>query len=205
MGTTPVALTIQSPYDECQIINQLQAYNTWPPNDEQLDLMREIQYSGNYYWQGLAIPNTTNRSFAAYVTQNGTAIVPPGSYVTGITSYASQGEAAAGSVGTFKFKLVDKSTKASIFYGDYAYSKIVSSEMQIGTIYDAVPTDQGSNQDTPFGTSLLMSPFIITGSGVLTWEIVNLAPVANVIQLLLSVAVPIGLRSIGQVVVSKGY
>jgi hypothetical protein len=198
------SLSIDYPYDECQVINQQQAYNTWEANSEQLDLIREIQYSGNYYWQGLVFPqslylpstvNPTN-GIPGLATVNGTSIIPAGTYVTSITAYSSQPSG-------FRFKLYDKGSKASIFYTDYAFQRIVASSMLTTGIYQYAPSDPGSNLDQPIGPGYLMSPFIITGPGVLGWEIVNMSPSTNVLQVLLSCAVPIAARSVGQMVVSK--
>jgi hypothetical protein len=199
-------LSIVAPYDTCQVINNcLQSYNTWGANDQQLDLIRDIQYSGNYYWQGLAIPGVSNRNVAANATINGTVVIPPGTYVTSIGVYASLWAARQGPLGSggFKFKLYDKGTKASIFYGDYALDVTVGSQGDLGSIYNPVPSDTGMNTDIPFGPAYLMSPFIITGPVVLGWEIVNLANDTNLIQMLLSCAVPINSKSIGNVTVSK--
>jgi hypothetical protein len=196
-------LSIVAPYDENQFINQqLQAYNTWEANDEQLDLIREIQRSGNYYYEGLVIPNTALRLVGGNVTINGSVVIPPGSYVTSINCYASMWESQ--NSGGFKFKIYDKGTKASIFYGEYGKDRVVASPMSIGTIYEPIPSDQGVNLDRPFGPGYLMSPFIISGPGVLGWEIVNLSVATNLIQLLLNCAVPVNLRSIGNMIVSKG-
>jgi hypothetical protein len=184
-------------YDENQFINQLQAYNTWQPNDDTLDLYREIQASGNYYWQGLVFPDSSNRTVGPQATINGTLIVPAGTYVTSITHYSSLAPG-------FKFKLYDKGTKASIFYGDYALDRIVSSNMLTTGIYATVPTDIGSNQDIPFGPAMLLSPFIVTGPGVIGWEIVNLGTDNNIVNVLVACAVPITHRSIGTTIVSKG-
>lgn len=192
-------LSIQYPYDECQTINQLQAYNTWKHNDERLDLLREIQYSGNYYWQGIAIPGSVflTSGVPAKATINGVSVIPPGTYVTSITHYHSQPEA-------FRIKLYDKGSKASIFYGDYSHIIPIGSNMSGSGIYGTPPSDPGSNADLPFGPGYFMSPFIITGPGVIGWELVNASPNTNVIQLMLSCAVPITNRSIGNKVVSKG-
>lgn len=185
-------------YDENQFINNLPAYNASRGTDEMLDLIREIQQSGNYYWQGVSFPNGVNTTVGAYATVNGTIQVPQGSYVTGITHY----EETAG----FKFKLYDKGSKASIFYGEYSLARIVSSNMQLqyGVGDSNPPTDQGSNLDNPFGTNLLMSPFIINNPGVLGWEVVNLSSAAQVIQVLLQIAIPINKQSIGNRVIEKG-
>jgi hypothetical protein len=197
-------LSIVAPYDENQFINNcLQAYNTCSWNDEQLDLIREIQQSGNYYYEGLVIPGVANRLVGPLATVNGSAVIPPGTYVTSINCYASMWEQQA-NVGGFKFKIYDKGSKASIFYGEYGIDRVVSSPMSLGTIYDPVPTDQGMNADIPFGPGYLMEPFIISGPGVIGWEVSNLSGASNLIQLLLNCAVPVNLRSIGNMIVSKG-
>jgi hypothetical protein len=197
--------SIDYPYDENQFINQLQAYNTWKGNDELLDLMREIQSSKNYYWQGLCFPDSSylpnsfagaGNGVAGGGTLSGTLVIPVGTYVTSITHYSSQSDG-------FRFKLYDKGTKASIFYGDYSYEKPVSSNMMTGGIYATTPSDAGSNSDIPFGPGYLMSPFIVTKPGVLGWEIVNESSSVNVIQVMLACAVPINQKSVGQIVVAK--
>lgn len=191
-------LSIVAPYDELEFIQKLNAYDSCKGTDEMLDLMREVQTSGNYYWQGVVFPGSSDLSVASQTTVNGTIQVPPGSYITGINYYSSNN---AG----IKFKLYDKGTKASIFYGDYALDRLVASNMQIhyGQGSDFPPSDLGSNLDNPFGTGLLMNPLIVTPPGILGWEIVNLATAANTVQVLLCVAVPISNQSIGTKIVGK--
>lgn len=198
MGTTINSnpLSIVADYDELQFINNLQAYNGSRGTDEMLDMMREIQQSGNYYWQGVCFPTGGNTTVGAYATVNGTIQVPSGSWVTGMTSYNVVGGAG------FKFKLYDKGSKASIFYGDYAKANVVSSVMQL--IPNNPPSDAGMNGDSPFGPNLLMNPFIINDPGVLGWEIVNLDSIPAVLQVMLSIAVPINAQSIGQRLITVG-
>src|SRR5690349_22401086 len=106
-------LILDAPYGVNQFVeNQLLPYQTCVGTDEMLDLLRYIQESGNYYWQGVAFPGQSDTTIGAGVTANGTIQVPAGTYVIGMTYYASN---EAG----MKFKLYDKGTKASIFYGDY--------------------------------------------------------------------------------------
>lgn len=182
-------LSINHPYSCNQFLDQLQAYNCNSGVDQLLDLTREIQQSGNYYYQGLVFPNLhTTPVVGAQVTINGTAIIPPGSYVVGMSAYSQLG---AG----FRLKIFDKGTKASIFYGDYALQSAVAGKFQDGG---------GTNPNVPEGSGLLVSPFIITGPGVIGWEIVNQATADNRIQVLLDCAVPITNRSIGTVIVSRG-
>jgi hypothetical protein len=192
-------LNIEAPYDKLQFINNLQAYNSNRGTDEMLDLIREIQQSGNYYFQGYSIPTGNNITIPGNGTVNGTMQVPTGAYVTSISSYCSV------DAGGFKIKLWDKGSKASIFYGDYALQRIVSGD-ELGTsIYSNLPSDAGVNPDIPFGPGYLMSPFIVNDPGVLGWELVNLSAVSALIQVLLCLAIPINAQSVGQKIVSKEY
>jgi hypothetical protein len=192
-------LSIDAPYSSIQFIDNMVVYATCKGCDEMLDLVREIQESGNYYWQGLAFPMQGGTTFTSQQTKNGTVQIPPGTYITSISYF---NDTAPG----FKFKIYDKGTKASIFYGDYCKSSLVSSDMQIQSnpadVF--VPSDPGMNSDDPFGPGYLMSPFIITDPGVLGWEIVNMATANATIQVLMACAVPINSTSIGGKVITKG-
>lgn len=192
-------LTLDAPYDVNQIWHGLPVYQTSQGLDEMVELAKTIQESGNYYWQGIAFPGQSDTTVAALTTVNGSIQVPAGTYVLAINAYASN------EVG-FKFKLYDKGTKASIFYGDYSHQRIVTSNMQIqyGVGASNPPTDAGMNADNPFGPAWLLSPFIVTPPGVLGWEIVNLASASATIQLMLSSAVPINAQSIGNMIVTRG-
>jgi hypothetical protein len=199
-------LAIDAPYDGAlQFIHNLVPYATWVGTDEMLDLWREIFTSGNYYWQGVAIPTCDNTLIPPLQTLNGTVQVPTGSYITGITAYVNSELTGEG----YKVRLYDEGTKASIFYGDYALERVFASTMQLhyGQGSNNPPSDPGSNLDNPFGPNLLMSPFIVTNPGIIGWEIVNLSPLAagQQIQIMLSVAVPANKRSVGQMVVEKQY
>lgn len=188
-------LSMNAPYDGAlQFLHNLEIYKTCTGTDEMLDLVREIQFSGNYYWQGTVFPRTDLTTIPAQATLNGSVNIPAGSYVTGIQAY---GDPIANPAG-YKIKIYDKGTKASIFYGDYCFYNIVSSDMQV----QSNPDD--SVNSPIFGQNYLMEPFIITSPGVLGWEIVNLDLSPAVIQLMLCCAVPINKRTVGQVVVKKG-
>lgn len=178
-----------------QFLTNLGQYSSCEGTDIMLDLMREIQLSGNYQWYGLVFPGQGNTTIGPQQTANGTVQVPAGSYVTGITHFNDPIVNPEG----YKIKIYDKGTKASIFYGDYALERTISSNMQViyGVGDTNPPTDPGMNSDDPFGPNLLLSPFIITPPGVLGWEIVNLSVAAAQIQVLLSCAVPINSQSTG--------
>jgi hypothetical protein len=199
--------SIDAPYDELAFIHNLPVYNTCVGTDEMLDLIREIQTSGNYYWQGVAIPSSDKTLIPAMQTVNGTVQIPEGSYITAINFFINpEGLVIPSAPEGYKIKIYDKGTKASIFYGDYALARTVGSDMQVqyGVGTNNPPSDPGSNLDDPFGQGYLMNPFIITNPGVLGWEIVNLSAVDAVIQLMLCVAVPINKRTVGHTTVSKG-
>ena len=203
-------LNIEAPFDELQFINNLAAYDSSPGVIEMLELVKEIQLSGNYYWQGYSFPTGGNTTIPGNGTVNGSIQVPQGTYVTSITHYDIVEDEVRGGTGYpglgFKFKLYDKGSKASIFYGDYAMNRTVSSNMQLqyGVGAHPLPSDPGMNPDSPFGPNYLMSPFIINEPGVLGWEVVNLDPNAAQIQVMLACAVPINRQSIGQKNVQKG-
>src|ERR1035437_7661393 len=105
MSANPFA--IQSPYDEMQFLNNLPAYNNSAGNDEMLELYRELQQSGNYYWQGLSFPNGADTTIGGNQTLNGTLIVPAGTYITGITQYYLAADERGASAVGFKMKVFD--------------------------------------------------------------------------------------------------
>jgi hypothetical protein len=185
-------LSIDAPYDELQFITNLPAYDCNPGGFEMLDLIREIQTSGNYYWQGASFPNGIATTVPAGATVNGSIQVPQGTYVTSMTYYLLSG--AAG----YKIKIFDKGSKASIFYGDYCKDGLVTSDMNQGA------NPYGGTQ--PFGPCYVMSPFIINDPGVLGWEVVNLDLVnPQTIQVMLALAIPINKQSSSHMVVDRGY
>jgi hypothetical protein len=193
---------INAPYlGVLQFIQNLSPYDCNTGCDEMLDLIREIQQSGAYFWQGVAIPNSINTTIPALQTLNGTAHLPEGSYITAITCF---GDSVVNPEG-FKFKLYDEGTKASIFFGDYALERTVASDMQ--TLYGVgninAPTCPGMNADNPFGPNYLLSPFVITKPGIIGWEIVNQSVADAVIQLMLSVAIPANKKTASQIVVVR--
>ena len=177
-------LNIDYPFSENTWLDNLPAYNANVGVDSLLDLYREIQQSGNYYYSGLVFPNLQIQpTIPAQGTLQGVITVPPGSYVTGIAAHS-------GSSNGFNLKLYDKGSKASIFYSSYAQHYVVTGEF-------------GTTEDVPTGPALLKSPFILTGPGILGWEIVNLSSDANQIQVLVDCAIPVTNRSIGNMVVNR--
>lgn len=199
-------LSLIAPYDDSlSFLNSLDVYKTCEGTDELLDLVRELQFSSNYYWQGVAIPNRDHTHFLPQQTQNGSIQLVSGTYLTSLTWYSSPAGVEPTVYGS-KIKIWDKGSKSSWAYGDYILDRLVASSMDqhIGVGTSTPPTDAGVNADNPFGQAFFTSPLIITDPGVLGWEIVNLAPFEVEIQYLLTIAVPINKRSVNQTVVDKG-
>ncbi len=175
-------------YGVNQFTDNLPGYNANQGVGELLDLVREIQLSGNYYWQGMPFPVGGATTVAGNATVNGTIQVPQGTFITSITHYNSLD---AG----FKFKLYDKGSKASIFYGDYSKEGLVSSPMS--------PDTNPYGGVMPFGPAYLLSPLIVTDPGVMGWEVVNLSSSSQVLQVMLAMAVPINKQSVGHKIIQK--
>lgn len=183
-------------------LDTLPGYDSNQGVSEMLELLREIQESELYYWVGAAFPFGAAITVPALATVNGTISLPAGTIITSITHYTNiQGVQAL--LPGFKISLRDKGSKVSIFYGDYALDRLVTSNMQIQFGQGATnpPTCPGSNLDDPFGPNYLLSPFIVTAPGILAWEVVNLNPIASTFQAMLSCAVPILDMTVNQVIV----
>lgn len=176
--------------DPTDFLNRLASYDQSEGTDTLLDLLREIIYSGNYYWVGASFPYGTLVNVPANGTVNGSVALPPGTYITSITYYSDANPVAGVNPQGFKFVLYDKGTKAPIVYGSYIRERLIGSDMVLQNMSGIVPGE-------PYGPAYLTSPFIVTPPGVINWEIVNLSPVAAMIQMMLSCAVPISNSSIG--------
>lgn len=193
-------LSLVAPYDNLTFLDKLPGYDSSVGVIEQLDLVRVIQRSGNYYWMGLALPNGADTLVPGGVSVSGSLQVPAGSYITSIQTYNDFVANPSG----FKLNLYDKGTKANFFYGDYMLDRLAGSNMQL-QVGDGqfTPSDPGSNLDSPFGPQYRMAPIIVTDPGVIGWEITNQGNDAQ-IQVLVCLAVPINQQTIGQRVVNKG-
>lgn len=178
--------------DPTDFINRLPAYDQSEGTDVLLDLLREIIYSGNYYWVGASFPYGDLINIPAFGTSNGTVSLPPGTYITSINYFNDPIVNPEG----FKLLMYDKGTKAPIAYGGFADIKTMGSDMQVQNI----PVPNPPSDDfggTVFGPGYLISPFIITPPGVINWDIVNLSPNPVVIQVMLGCAVPIRADTLG--------
>ena len=180
MSFYPVVDDSSIPYDVNTLLNTLSGYDSSQGSSELLDLSRSINESGNYFWTGAVFPAIAQVPVfrvPALNTINGSIQLPPGTFVVSISHKSDMPEG-------IKFKLYDKGTKASIFYGDYALASLVAgNEIEL-------PLNE------PFGPGYLLSPFIITPPGVLNWELTNLSGESALIQVLCSCAVPINNQSL---------
>jgi len=197
-------LMLEAPYvGSLETIQKQNPYDVWKGLDQLLDLAREVQWSGNYYWQGIAFPDTNgfpqsnDLVFLPGQTKSGSIQVPSGSYIVALNFAALDSVTLLPGAG-IKIKLFDKGTKASIFYGDFAIAQTVMSTMQLRF---------GAGNDTPdvFGAGYLMAPFIVTDPGVVGWEITSIDNAGNdqVVQVMMSTAVPINKQSIGTRIVEE--
>lgn len=196
-------LTLVAPYDELTFLDKLPGYDSNRGVIEMLDLVREIQQSGNYYWQGASFPYGSQTLVAGGNTINGSIQVPPGSYITSVTVYNDYVVNPAG----FKLSLYDKGSKAQFYYGSYELDRLCGSNMQqqVGNGASNPPSDPGVNGDNPFSPQFMMGPIIVTSPGVIGWEIVSLAPngTNSQIQCMIAFAIPVNRQSIGQKLITK--
>jgi hypothetical protein len=192
-------LLLDAPYaGALQTIQNQSPYDCSEGLDKLLDLARTIQDSGNYYWQGISFPDSSDLVILPGQTKNGTIQVTPGTYIVALNYFAANVVTFANGAGV-KVKLYDKGTKASIFYGDgdFSLDRVSMSNMQVK--YGA------GNTDIPFGQGYLMSPFIVTPPGIIGWELVSLDTTGTnqIVQVMMSSAVPINKQSIGLRVVGE--
>jgi hypothetical protein len=186
-------------------LDSLPGYDSSSEVSEMLDLMRNIQESELYYWQGVSFPFGAATAIPAQMTVNGSVQLPPGTIITAINYYGDPGAARGVNPEGMKFRLYERGSQSSIIYGDYVFDKLIASNMQMqyGVDQPYVPSCPGMNGDSPFGPAYLMNPFIVTAPGVLTWEIVNLSVLAANIQVLLCCAVPILDSTINQMIIKR--
>jgi hypothetical protein len=219
-------LNLVAPYDGAlEFLEKLPAYDSSVGVIEQLELAKQIQQSGKYYWQGIPFPNQDNWWVPAGETISGSIQVPVGSYITSIQVYNDYtGEAPpapppngpqlrprvgppfTGNPAGFKLNLFDKGSKAYLYYGDFMLNLLAGSDMQqfAGSNESVTPSDPGMNDDRPFGPGYFQGPFIVTNPGIIGWELVNAGVSDAIMQVLMCLAVPINPVSIGQRRISRG-
>lgn len=194
-------LLLEADYDSLNFLETLPGYDSSTGVIDQLDIVKEIQASGNYYFMGYVFPSPDAINIPALGDVTGSMQLIPGTFVLAVNYYADYNASPLGVM----LNLWDKGSNSSLFYGDYALDRIVASNMQlqVGQGASNPPSDPGSNADNPFGSGYQLSPFLVTPPGVITWEVVNLGTQRN-IQAMLSCAVPINNRSVGHMIVDKG-
>ena len=207
-------LNLVAPYDGAlEFLEKLPGYDSSVGVIEQLELAKQIQQSGKYYWQGIPFPNQDNWWVPGGETISGSIQVPAGSYITSIQVYNDYtGEAPPpeseelGNPAGFKLNLYDKGSKAYLYYGDFMLNLLAGSDMQqfAGSNESVTPSDPGMNDDRPFGPGYFQGPFIVTNPGIIGWELVNVGTVDAIMQVLLCFAIPINPVSIGQRRISRG-
>jgi hypothetical protein len=156
------------------------AYDLNVGTDLLLSLTGHIVESDAYFWQGIAFPQGDDVQVAPQTTFSGTVVMPPYSYIVGLTGYSGA---------PFALRIYDKGAQTDLYYRQWAFHKTVASDMQLSTVD---PTGQTFQQDVPFGPYLFRDPLIVLPPGVLQIQVTNTDIETRTIpiQLLFSVAVP---------------
>lgn len=184
MSSQPVPIPDDSPmsYDlgELGILNNLPAYNVYAGVDRQLDLLRQVYSSEEYYPLIVPFPQSQNISINALQQLSGNLSVPPGSILTQITGWSSQG--------IFKLRVFDSSTALDLFYGMWGYAN-----------NDAPALVSGSSvaSDTPDvqGSFMLNDPYMVIVQNALQVTVMNMASATANVQVAFHFACPIrGIR-----------
>lgn len=175
-------------YAELAWLNSLPLYNLSQCSDEMLDLLREIQTSGDYYFQGKPFPilNPGDLGIGAGLNISGSISIPPYSYLTMLTAFSNTN-------GGFKIRIYDKGAKVDLFDKLWAWDRIIAS-------------NQATLNDPAIGTippHLLMGPLVVLPPGLLQIEIANMDLVnTNLVQVMFYFAVPKTSHSTGTAVVN---
>ena len=183
MTPTQVSLPDASPmsYDlgDMGILNNLSAYNLHEGVDRQLDLIREVYSSEEYYPLVVPFPNSQSINIAALQQLSGNLSVPPGAILVMITGYSDQEE--------FKLRVFDSSSNTDLFYGMWSYGLNAAPPMSNLASPDAVPS--------VLGPHFLSDPYMVVVQNAIQVTVMNMASVAANIQTAFHFAVPLrGIR-----------
>lgn len=168
-------------------LNALPAYNLNEGVDLQLDLLRRLAVSTDYFWRVISVPKSDSMNIGAFQGFESGIILPPETYIVSLSGYSSD---AAG----FMFAISDKGSKVQMMEKAFIHSSVIlgRESKEDGTI----------GFDEPFGPFLIPSPFCVLKPGQLQIQITNLASVAANIQVTLGCAVPVTAQNIGVVAIS---
>ncbi len=121
-----------------------------------------------FNWFGRVFPDTANVSLPARGSFEDQVTVTPGSFLTMITTHSDE-------VDGFRFQVWDKGLQKE-FFSAYSNERVTAGNAR-------------NPRALPF---IVPAPAMITGTGLITVQMTNLAAVANYCQILLVFAVPKG-------------
>ena len=139
------------------------------------DLIKRINSSDAFITRVFAIPdgNLSNMAVPARGTILGNVQIPPYSRIWGLKAYSQESQG-------FNLMLTDKGSQLPLSSTAIFYRNLCSTP-----------------SDNPDPIAIIESTVIVTRPGMLTFIITNLAPVTNMVQVALYVAVPISDETMG--------
>jgi hypothetical protein len=165
---------------------QLHQYQMNEGVDSLLDYARMFNEAGNYYYLGVGFPyDTPDLTFIPGGSFSSTITVPSFSYLVSVGVYSQNSSGC-------QIRVYDKGAKADMMYTIFARDAnvfVTNNELDIPPEFTGEPVQ-----------NFLQSPYIISPPGALQIEITDMTPQGgsnNLIQILLSFAVPVNRESIG--------
>ena len=182
---------LQDPYSPATWYENQGAYDLNAGTDLLLDQTRQILASDAYIYQGVAFPKGQDILLKPGESFSGTLNLVPYSYLLSMTSWNSNTQANP-SNNIFAIRIYDKGAQSDLYYGQFAWSPTVISNMAFGYnngFFVAYAPDR------PFGPYFFRDPLIILPPGVLQIQLSNVgnpaaSGAANLVQMLFGMAVP---------------
>jgi hypothetical protein len=190
------------PYGINDYLNNLGAYTLNEGVDQLLDMAREIEESQGYYWQGVVFPSALDSLFTPLSTFSGVITIPAQAFLVSISAHSivpgsGSGEGAIASAADpfgFKFRIYDKGGKIDSFINSTFLRKVGAiGNMDVDPLTGTPPT---------IGPTFLQSPMVVLDPGALQMDVTSLNPNNNtVIQILMSMAIPVNRSSANEMLV----
>lgn len=190
-----------TPYTGLAFLDNQPAYTANEGVDSLLDIAREIEMSGNYYFMAIPFPNSGGVLIDARDSKSGVIVVPPLAYLVSLTGYSKiydpevTGETDKGMM----VRIYDKGAKMETAIN----AQFIISTLNMGgfpnTVNDAsgYANDLGGMQ----GQYWLKTPMVVLRPGSVQLEITNLSALSAHCQIMLNLAVPINQKSINEVLI----
>ena len=137
-------------------------------------------------FQGVAFPKGSDIFIPFDSTFSGTVNFTPYSYIVSLTAWSANNS-------QFSVRIFDKGAQTDLYFGQFAWSSTVASNMQDSPNNGQIVYQTSQNQ--PFGPYFFRDPLIVLPPGVLQVQLTNLSTTAYQwatpgIQLLFGMAVP---------------